>query len=99
MLFSIIIAIIALIFAINTTVQIIFALKINDLNIKSFAVTIIRYFFRFYIPYVIMVTLNIKVILRLRQSKRRVSSSRQPNLATDKGTRFTITTILIDLFF
>ena len=52
-----------------------------------------------------MVTLNIKVILRLRQSKRRAglnSSSRQTNRtnsANDKGTRFTITTILIDLIF
>ena len=52
-----------------------------------------------------MVSLNIKVILRLRQSKRRVRLNKslrqtnQTNSATDKGTRFTITTILIDVIF
>lgn len=103
MLFSIIITIIALIFAINTTVHIIFEFKIKDKT--YFVEIIISYFVKFVIPYAIMVTLNIKVILRLRQSKRRVylnNSVRQPNQAnspTDKGTRFTITTILFDLIF
>ena len=102
MLFSIIIAIIAIIFAINTTVHIIFELKISDFNKNFFAEIIISYLVKLVIPYLIMVTLNIKVILRLRQSKKRFSSSRQTNqanLSTDKGTRFTITTILFDLIF
>lgn len=74
-------------------------------KIQFFFEIIIGYFIKFFTPYVIMVTLNIKVILRLRQSKIRAglnSSVRQmnpTNSATDKGTRFTITTIIIDLIF
>ena len=105
MLFPIIIAIITLIPAINTTIHIIFELKINDVNKKNFIELVLSYFVKFAIPFLIMVTLNIKVILRLRQSKRRAglnNSVRQrnsANSATDKGARFTITTILIDLIY
>ena len=66
---------------------------------------IVIYTVKFSIPYLKMVTLNIMVILRLRQSKRRFglnSSARQTNpanSATDKGTRFTTTTILIDVIY
>ena len=73
-------------------------------KIQFLSEIIFGYFVKFFIPYVIMVTLNIKVILRLRQSKRRSglnNSARQTmsNSATDKGTRFTITTLIIDLIF
>ena len=50
-----------------------------------------------------MVSFNTKVILRLRASKRRSglnnSRVRQRTNETDKGFRFTISTILIDLIF
>lgn len=50
-----------------------------------------------------MVTLNIKVIMRLRQSKRRVGlnilSQTANQATTDKSFRFTITTILIDFIY
>lgn len=48
---------------------------------------------RVYIPYVVMVTINTKVIIRLRKSKR------QSNARTDRSTRFATSTILIDLIF
>lgn len=58
---------------------------------------------RLYIPYGIMVSLNIKVIMRLRQSKRRVGlnilSQTANQATTDKSFRFTITTILIDFIY
>ena len=105
MLFSIIIAIIAFILAINSIFNIILPLKMIRNKIQFFSEIIIGYFVQLFIPYVFMVTLNIKVILRLRQSKRRAglnNSVRQMNFTnsvTDKGTRFTITTIIIDLIF
>lgn len=105
MLFSIIIAIITFILAINSIFNIILPLNMKRNKIQFCLEIIIGYFVKFFIPYVVMLTLNIKVILRLRQSKRRAglnNSVRQRNPAnsvTDKGTRFTITTIIIDLIF
>ena len=113
-LFSIILAIMALIFAINSIYFIEMKTELVNnstrINITSCQGTrvvnqSIEYCVQFFIPYLIMVNLNIKVLLRLRQSKRRAglnSSSRQTNQvnsAANKGTRFTITTILIDLIF
>ena len=104
-LFSIIFAIITFILAINSILNIILPIKMFNNNIQFFSDMIIGYLFKLFIPYVFMVTFNIKVILRLRQSKRRAglnNSLRQTNptnSATDKGTRFTITTIIIDLIF
>ena len=58
------------------------------------------------IPYVIMVSLNTKVIFKLRESKRRVALkyanikfAQKNRTTTNKGVRFTISTILIDLIF
>ena len=48
---------------------------------------------RVYVPYVVMVTINTKVIIRLRKSKK------QSNARTDRSTRFATSTILIDLIF
>ena len=104
-LFSIISTILILILAINSILNIILPLKIKKYTINVFVEMILSYLVQFCIPYVIMVTLNIKVILRLRQSKRRAglnNSVRQMNSTnsiTNKGTRFTITTILIDIIF
>ena len=105
MLYSIIIVITTLIPAINTAINITFKLKINDFNTRNFIELVVSYFVKFLIPYLIMVTLNIKVILRLRQSRRRAGlnnlarQTNQTNSASDKGARFTITSILMDLFF
>ena len=105
-LFSIIIAVITLILAINLTIYIILPLRISGFRRDMFTFEkIVIYTVKFSIPYLTMVALNIMVILRLRQSKRRVglnSSARQTNpanSATDKGTRFTTTTILIDVIY
>lgn len=105
MLFSIIIVIITFILAINSIFNIILPLKMKRSKIQFCLEIIIGYFVKFFIPYVAMLALNIKVILRLRQSKRRAGLNRSvrqtnpTNSATDKGTRFTITTIIIDLIF
>ena len=106
MLFSIILVIITLILAIKTLIQIILPLKIKYFKQDFFLYDkIISYIIKFFIPYVTMVALNIKVILRLKQSKRRAGlnnlarQTNSANSATDKGARFTITTILIDVIF
>ena len=106
MLFSIVLAIITLIIAINSTFYLIIPLKIKDIYAVMFLYEKIVYdSIQFFIPYVIMVTLNIMIILRLRQSKRRAGLNNslrqmnQANSAIDKGSRFTITTILIDFIF
>ena len=48
-----------------------------------------------HIPYIIMVILDILVIVRLKRSKIRISGDRQ----TNRSSRFTINTILIDLIY
>ena len=106
MLFSIVLAIITLIIAINSIFYLIIPLKIIEIYAVMYLYEkIVFNCIQFFIPYVIMVTLNIMVILRLRQSKRRAGLNNslrqmnQANSAIDKGSRFTITTILIDLIF
>lgn len=119
-LFSIILATLALIFAINSiyfienktetvnnTTKINMSRSSNCLVLRVELVNrAIDYCIQFFIPYLVMVTLNIMVILRLRQSRKRAglnissrSTNQANNSASNKGTRFTITTILIDVIF
>lgn len=82
---------------VNTTIM-------NCLQIPEItsALTLIEIFVEFYVPYVIMVCLDVMVIKRLRQSRQRsgLNSQRQhSNQTTDRSVRFTITTILIDLIY
>lgn len=91
-----------LILTIYSICYLIYPLKIKDQKLRGLIVNFISYLVKFFIPYVVMLGLNIKVILRLRESKRRSginTSARKSNSAIDNGSRFTITTILIDLIF
>ena len=65
-------------------------IQIRKLEIKF---TIYEPIYKLYIPYLIMVGLDIKVILSLRQSKKRVLNGRGVRNGMNK---FTISTILID---
>lgn len=85
----------------NNTITIVSCFQKNQQLIS--AERFLGFFFRLFIPYAIMVSFNVKVILRLRASKQRsgLNNSRvrgQTNI-THKGFRFTISTILIDLIF
>ena len=54
---------------------------------------------KFYIPYFIMVGLNIKVVLRLRESKKQASSGIRRRGTLTNLSKFTVSTILIDLIY
>jgi hypothetical protein len=58
---------------------------------------IVDVFEKFNIPYLIVLGLDIKAILRLRESKRRVTSTNAQN--GNRKFKFAISTLLIDLIF
>lgn len=60
---------------------------------------IVNPFVKFYVPYLIMVGLNIKVVLRLRQSKKQASRGIQKRGTLSNVSKFTVSTILIDLIY
>lgn len=60
---------------------------------------ILNPFVKFHIPYFIMVGLNIKVVLRLRESKKQASRGIQRRGTLTNLSKFTVSTILIDLIY
>ena len=115
MLFSIILAILILVLATNTTYLITYTSVIKDYFNRTtinncyqsrevyLAERFLGILVRLFIPFASMLGLNIKVILKLRDSKKRTGLNRsmgQRNPTTsDRDSRFAITTILIDLIF
>lgn len=63
----------------------------------EFALKCIDSLVKIYIPSFIMLGLNIKVVLRLRQSKKRALS--RHGVSRNNVNKFAVSTILIDLFF
>ena len=115
MIFSIILAILILCVVTNSTNLITYTTIINyyinhtTINNCSqsheviFAERFLIILVRLFIPFSTMLCLNIKVILRLRDSKKRTglntSMTERNQATTDRDSRFAITTILIDLIF
>lgn len=75
----------------NTTIICIMDTKWFNIN------RFVDVFEKFYIPYIIMLCLDVKSILRLRESKRRVTQANDQN--TNRMSKFAVSTILIDLNF
>ena len=99
-MFSILLALFAFVFILNSTYFIFEILKsTNSYSQKSqFEEKYIIYspIIKLYVPYFIMVGLDIKVVLSLRESKKRALNGRGVQNGMNK---FTISTILIDLIY
>ena len=108
-LFFIMLVLLIVIIAINTPFFVrATQISINEYNqtvtksILTFKVGIINYyirnFMRFYIPYLIMVIVDVMVIIRLKGSKTRLNQRLNSNFSI-RSSRFTRNTILIDLIY
>ena len=73
----------------------IYCLKINKQVPKI--IRVVDVFEKFSIPYLIVLCLDIKAILRLRESKRRVTNTNAQN--SNRKFKFAVSTLLIDLIF
>ena len=62
-----------------------------------FLTDIVRILMQFVIPYLIMVIVDVKVIIRIRKSKNRLAARQSTN--NNKSSRFTRNTILIDFIY
>ena len=108
-LLSIMLVLLTIIMAINTPFFLrIYQTSINEYNqtvtkdIMTFKVATINYyirnFMRFYIPYLLMVIVDVIVIIRLKGSKTLLIQRLNRNFS-NRSSRFTRNTILIDLIY